>query len=93
MPRYDFQCQKCGKIIEIGMSISAFTSQKDSLLCDDECAGQLKSIITSAPKFELKGVGWSNNDYGITENETRKNLEDSRKLEDRFHDGQSKFKE
>ena len=53
MPLYEYECEKCGKQIEVlqGMNDPA-----------PECHGPMKKLI-SRSSFHLKGTGWYVTDY------------------------------
>lgn len=57
MPIYEYQCQKCEKIVEIWQSLSDEPLTK----CQD-CKGKLKKLI-SRSSFQLKGGGWYSDGY------------------------------
>lgn len=59
MPMYEFECQECGKVIEVILS----HSQKPPKTCDCGKKGKLVKLI-SAPAFQFKGSGWYVTDYG-----------------------------
>ena len=56
MPIYEYECEKCGKILEIMQKFS------DAPLSECECHGKLKKLISSS-SFHLKGSGWYVTDY------------------------------
>lgn len=57
MPVYEYECQKCGDVLEVSQRIS-----DDPLKDCPRCAGSLKKII-SATAFHLKGGGWYADGY------------------------------
>lgn len=57
MPLYEYQCQGCGKHLEIMQKMSEPPKKK----CP-ECGGKLEKLI-SASGFQLKGSGWYKTDY------------------------------
>ena len=57
MPVYEYECQKCGDVLEVSQRISD-TPLKDC----PRCTGTLKKII-SATAFHLKGGGWYSDGY------------------------------
>lgn len=58
MPIYEYECKKCGTIVE------AFQGINDAPLTVCECGeqGTLERII-SLSSFHLKGTGWYTTDY------------------------------
>jgi putative FmdB family regulatory protein len=58
MPIYEYECKKCGTIVEALQGIN------DAPLTECECGGQgtLERII-SLSSFHLKGTGWYTTDY------------------------------
>ena len=57
MPLYEYQCRKCGRVLE---KIQRF-SDPPLTLCE-KCGGKLKRLL-SAPAFQFKGSGWYVTDY------------------------------
>ncbi len=64
MPTYNFECAKCGFVIERFLSVSQF---QDEMLGDCEC-GESDSVtnwrvvILTPSEFRLKGRGWYETD-------------------------------
>ena len=58
MPLYEYQCKKCGKVVE---AIQKFSDEP--LKKHEKCGGKLEKQM-SAPAFHLKGSGWYVTDYG-----------------------------
>ncbi len=57
MPIYEYECEKCGDIIE------AFQNFSDKPLKNcDNCSGKLHKIMSQST-FHLKGTGWYVTDY------------------------------
>lgn len=57
MPYYEYNCQKCGKNLEVFQKISEGPKRK----CP-ACAGRLTKLI-SQTAFTLKGDGWYKDGY------------------------------
>jgi putative FmdB family regulatory protein len=58
MPYYEFQCPKCGKIVE-----KYYKTKKDiDIVKCDVCDIEMKRIL-SPTSFTLKGGGWSASGY------------------------------
>jgi len=57
MPLYEYECSKCGKVIE---AIQKFSD--DPLIKCEECSGRLKKLVSKS-SFALKGKGWYATDY------------------------------
>jgi len=57
MPLYEYECSKCGKVIE---AIQKFSD--DPLTKCEECGGRLEKLISKS-SFFLKGSGWYATDY------------------------------
>lgn len=61
MPIYEYQCQECGRTVEVMQRIS------DPPLAEcSECGGGMKKLL-SAPAFQFKGDGWYVTDYARKE--------------------------
>lgn len=58
MPIYEYECKKCGDVIE---AIQGFNDKP--LRKHNECGGKLERLI-SLSSFHLKGAGWYDTDYG-----------------------------
>lgn len=58
MPVYEYQCTKCGQIVEAFQKIS-----EAPLTTCSQCSGELKKLISQS-SFHLKGSGWYVTDYG-----------------------------
>lgn len=57
MPIYEYECDKCGSIIEKFQTFS----EKPLTKCD-HCSGKVHRIISQST-FHLKGSGWYVTDY------------------------------
>lgn len=57
MPIYEYQCEKCGVIIE---KIQKFSDAP--LTSCDRCEGKLNKLLSQS-SFSLKGSGWYLTDY------------------------------
>ena len=57
MPLYEYECNKCGKVIE---ALQKFSDEP--LIKCEECGGELKKLV-SKNSFSLKGGGWYITDY------------------------------
>jgi len=57
MPIYEFECTKCGAMVEIFQKLS----DKPLLRCK-QCSGKLHKLISQS-SFHLKGTGWYVTDY------------------------------
>jgi putative FmdB family regulatory protein len=57
MPLYEYQCQSCGKRVEILQRMSDPPSTTCAL-----CGGPQKRLV-SAPSVQFKGTGWYVTDY------------------------------
>ncbi|MBW2109002.1 MAG: zinc ribbon domain-containing protein [Deltaproteobacteria bacterium] len=57
MPIYEYECRKCGRIIEAYQKFSDAPLKK----CD-KCSGKLQKLISHST-FHLKGTGWYVTDY------------------------------
>jgi len=58
MPIYEYACEKCGKVTEKLVSISADNGEIECPECDGKAAK-----IMSATAFHLKGGGWYSQGY------------------------------
>lgn len=54
MPRYDYKCKHCGKVIEISHKID----QIPCLICLGCKKEGLEKQFTASHSFNLKGDGW-----------------------------------
>lgn len=81
---YEYECSECQGYFEIDIKLSVYEEmkEKDETPPCPSCKTPLKRIITKAPNFKLLGCGWFDQDYGITDMETRKNIDDDRRAED-----------
>ena len=61
MPRYDYQCPKCGSIFEVEKAISLAGEDERCMYCEDE---PVMKKIPSLSTFHLKGGGWAKDNYG-----------------------------
>ena len=57
MPIYEYECEKCGEVVEKFQNFSDKPLKK----CE-KCAGKLHKIISQST-FHLKGTGWYVTDY------------------------------
>ena len=57
MPIYEYECEKCGRILEAYQKFS----DPDIRKCK-ECSGRLHKLISQS-SFHLKGTGWYVTDY------------------------------
>ena len=57
MPIYEYECKKCGKVLEVYQQFSDAPLKK----CDC-CSGKLQKLISHST-FHLKGTGWYVTDY------------------------------
>ena len=57
MPIYEYECTKCGRIVEAWQGVSAAP-----LKTCKYCSGRLHKIISQSA-FHLKGTGWYVTDY------------------------------
>lgn len=58
MPIYEYECKKCGEVIEEFQNFSDKPLKKHK-----ECGGKLERLI-SLSAFHLKGSGWYDTEYG-----------------------------
>ena len=71
---YEYECCKCGKIIEIITN----DYDKEFIVCD---CGYVAKRIMSKNTFKLRGVGWSNDNYDSAE--VKANVERNKKENER----------
>ena len=57
MPIYEYQCESCGKHLEVWQKIT-----EEPLTTCDSCGGKLRKLISQS-SFVLKGTGWYVTDY------------------------------
>lgn len=60
MPTYEYQCQKCGKIMEVFHGMSEEGPKKCS---DAKCKGKVKRLIGAGTGLIFKGSGFYITDY------------------------------
>ena len=65
MPIYEYECSKCGQVIEAWQKFS-----DNQLTKCDKCKGKLRKLI-SQNSFHLKGTGWYVTDYTSKSGATR----------------------
>lgn len=56
MPRYDYVCQSCGRIVEVLHGVHASGPAK----CE-HCGGPMRKML-STPSIVFKGSGWAKKD-------------------------------
>ena len=71
MPIYEYECEKCGKIVEAMQKFS-----DDPLTTCESCNGSLHKLI-SRSSFHLKGSGWYVTDYSGKKQDTTTKSTDS----------------
>ena len=71
MPIYEYECEKCGKTIEVIQKMSDKPLKKH-----DGCGGALTKLI-SAAGFQFKGTGWYVTDYARKETKTETKEKDT----------------
>ncbi len=57
MPLYEYQCEKCGAVIEKIQKLSDPPLKRCA-----ECGGKLERLLSS-PAIQFKGTGWYITDY------------------------------
>ena len=63
MPIYEYECNKCGAVLEAMQAISAKPLKPcKGLGCDDKDNGKVRRLV-SASGFILKGSGWYTSEY------------------------------
>ena len=86
MPTYNWYCPNCNSKFENKLSFKEHEELKNKLECSD-CHAILVQQVASL-NFRLAGNGWFGNSdtcvdpYGITDMETRNNLEHEKRVED-----------
>ena len=73
MPIYEYECSKCGEIVEILQKFS----DKPLVKCR-HCSGRLHKLISHS-SFHLKGTGWYVTDYAA---KSRSNSAPPKKTDD-----------
>ena len=66
MPMYEYQCEKCGHLLEVIQTFSDAPLTK----CP-ECEGRLEKLL-SASAIQFKGSGWYVTDYSDKESKKKK---------------------
>jgi len=64
MPIYEYECEKCGRILEAYQKFSDPALRK----CKT-CSGKLHKLVSQS-SFHLKGTGWYVTDYGNKRSDT-----------------------
>jgi putative FmdB family regulatory protein len=67
MPIYEYECESCGKILEVMQKFS-----DEPLSVCTECSGKMHKLI-SRSSFHLKGSGWYVTDYVNKNNDKKTN--------------------
>jgi putative FmdB family regulatory protein len=75
MPIYEYQCEKCGKKIEVIQKMSDKPLKKH-----EQCGGALTKLI-SAAGFQFKGTGWYVTDYARKSSGESKDTSTDKKTE------------
>jgi putative FmdB family regulatory protein len=57
MPLYEYQCTKCGGVLEVLQRLS-----DAPLTVHPDCGGQLEKLVSTSA-FQFKGTGWYVTDY------------------------------
>ena len=60
MPIYEYECQKCGDILEVNQKMTDPPLKRHNGA--SECGGKLVKLM-SMNSFHLKGTGWYKTDY------------------------------
>jgi len=71
MPLYEYECQNCGRHLEI---IQKFSD--DPLTECPKCRGAVEKVV-SAPAIHFKGSGWYITDYARKDADKKKQAESS----------------
>ncbi len=71
MPIYEYQCEKCGSVMEHWQRIS-----DPPVEACEQCGGPVHKLI-SRSSFHLKGSGWYVTDYGGNRGGSAKSGKDS----------------
>jgi putative FmdB family regulatory protein len=72
MPIYEYECAKCGHVVEVWQKIT----DSDPTKCD-LCKGRMRKLISQS-SFHLKGTGWYVTDYkSKRESEKKKSSPDA----------------
>lgn len=58
MPRYDYQCEQCGRQVEDVQTVE----ERDNVPACRRCGGRMVRQ-PAAPAFQLRGPGFHVNDY------------------------------
>jgi putative FmdB family regulatory protein len=75
MPIYEYQCEKCGKIIEVMQKFS----DKPLTKCT-ACSGKINRLISNCA-FHLKGSGWYVTDYARKDSGKKSKAPETKKTE------------
>lgn len=60
MARFDYECQKCKRVVEIERSVH---DESDVLCCEPDCGAIPMLQLISRSTFHLKGLGWAAEGY------------------------------
>lgn len=71
MPIYEYECEKCGRILEAYQRFS-----DPALKTCNSCSGRLHKLISQS-SFHLKGTGWYVTDYGNKRTEAAPSKQES----------------
>src|ERR1700682_1168664 len=88
MPLYEYQCEKCGKRMEV---ILQRFSDPHPKKCD-HCGGKLKKLMSS-PAVQFKGSGWYVSDYGKAGTDKEETGKEEKGKEEKTQEEKGKEKE
>ena len=71
MPIYEYECENCGRRLEVWQKIT-----EDPLTVCEVCGGKLCKLISQS-SFILKGTGWYVTDYARKDQKKSSSKEDS----------------
>jgi len=83
MPSYVFVCdrEECKNPVERIVPMRDHDELKKNIRCE-KCGSTMSQEIPNQFRFKLKGNGWSDQEYGITDMETDKNLDGEKRIEE-----------
>lgn len=82
MPYYNFECERCGQDTIFKWNFTEHENQKNDVYCK-HCNGKMFQRVERV-RFGLKGNGWFDQGYGITNAETESNLNEEKRIEERY---------
>jgi predicted nucleic acid-binding Zn ribbon protein len=82
LPLYDYKCPYCHKVER---DLQYKINEKPTFILCEACGDEMIQVVAPL-RFNLTGNGWYEQGYGITDMESKANLEHEKKIEERASD-------